>query len=327
MAPGTQTIPQDASASQLAHFQSPASTLSVMTFNVKGLPWPVVSGRAAALEEIGSRLTEMRSQGVQPHVVMLQEAFSDAARTIGERSGYAYNTNGPETAPAWTRPPLGQPFAQAARWDRGETSGNLLGSGLVIMSDYPILRSRAMAFPQGACAGFDCLASKGVVIAWIEVPGSDRPIAFVNTHLNSRNATHVALDRADAAFAWQVAAVQRFLDENIDPETAVIFGGDFNVGDIPERRRSFAQNLPLGEAQLDSLAEIRAAGMMTAIDTPEFEAIASRNKDMILYRPASGEQHELVPTGAAIPFPFTNSAAPLSDHPGFTVEFDFRSRP
>ena len=48
---------------------------------------------------------------------------------------------------------------------RGERSGKVAGSGLQILSDYPIVAIRRQAFPEAACAGYDCLANKGIVMA------------------------------------------------------------------------------------------------------------------------------------------------------------------
>src|SRR3569833_3219358 len=73
----------------------PAPTLSVLTYNVHGLPWPIASDRDSALEAIGGRLRLLRARGEQPHIVLLQEAFTDAAKRIAAQSGYPYAALGP----------------------------------------------------------------------------------------------------------------------------------------------------------------------------------------------------------------------------------------
>jgi hypothetical protein len=74
--------------------------LSVMTYNVEGLPWPARFGRGAALARIGERLAALRAAGAQPRIVLLQEAFSDDAKAIRTASGYPYAAIGPDSAPA-----------------------------------------------------------------------------------------------------------------------------------------------------------------------------------------------------------------------------------
>src|SRR5437588_11070175 len=82
---------QSAPAAQAA----PAADLSVMSYNVHGLPWPFTRGRPRALRKIGERLASMRRDGDQPHLVLLQEAFSGDAKAIARKAGYAYAVTGP----------------------------------------------------------------------------------------------------------------------------------------------------------------------------------------------------------------------------------------
>ena len=77
----------------LARFQDAGVTapmaddpLSVMTYNVRGLPWPIAWGRADALAQIGDRLAALRRAGRQPHILLLQEAFTPEARAIAARA-------------------------------------------------------------------------------------------------------------------------------------------------------------------------------------------------------------------------------------------------
>jgi len=214
------------------------SSLSVMTYNVEGLPWPARFGRAESLTQIGERLAGMRAIGAQPHIALLQEAFSDDAKAIRSTSGYAYAAFGPDAEQAGPAPVTASDLAFSADASllKGEQSGKLLDSGLAILSDYPILWVRRAAFPMAACAGFDCLANKGIVMAIVAVPGRSGPVAIVNVHLNSKRASGVGIDRADAAFRRQVDALDHFLTENRKPGMAMIVGGDFNIGHSATRR-------------------------------------------------------------------------------------------
>jgi len=297
----------------------PAGDLSILSYNIKGLPWPAASNRSPALRAIGERLQLMRKRGVQPHIVLLQEAFTADAKQIAAQAGYRFVARGPDLAIRPPHPPLGAAFAHNARWDKGERSGNLLDSGLLILSDYPIVETRKYAFPEGACAGFDCLASKGVLIAWVEVPGVSVPLAVVDTHLNSRRATRVSPARADKAYAWQVRAVRRFLEREIPADAPVVFGGDFNVGEVGRRERAFGAAPLLGSRQRDSLRVALKSGDVLSSSQPEAHRIFGRNKDKIIYR--SGSKVALVPRRAWVPFGLEPGGGELSDHSGFVIDY------
>lgn len=295
-----------------------AVPLSVMTYNVKGLPWPVASGRPAAITEIGSRLRAMRGAGVQPNLVMLQEGFSEEARKLGTFADYRYVAFGPDTAPEMARPPLGMAFAAHEQRLKGEGVGSLLNSGLVILSDYPIIRTARYAFPAGACAGFDCLAAKGALVAWVDVPGAGRPVAVVDVHLNARKATMVSIGRADAAYFWQVASVRRFLGRVVSADTPVIFAGDLNIGIYGDRTAAFSAPI-IGSGQREVLPEVLAEGKVPLPSLREALGVVERNKDKIFARNAGGIA--LTPQRAWVPFGVANTASPLSDHAGFVVDF------
>ncbi|MFW2351039.1 endonuclease/exonuclease/phosphatase family protein [Qipengyuania sp.] len=295
-----------------------AGDFSVMTYNIKAQPWPLVSGRAGAVAAIADRLADMRATGRQPRIVLLQEAFTQQAREIAHQAGYRYLTRGPVRVSPGPAAPLGEAYAGAQRWDRGESSAAVFDSGLLILSDYPILRVAQVGFPSGACAGFDCLASKGVLIAWVSVPGQDQPIAVVNTHLNSRKSTHVAPDRADQAQAFQVLSLRKIIDRAIGEGTPTIFGGDTNVGTVPARIAAFRAHPPLGDRSHETLKDMLASLMIDDTSLEEVDAIVARNKDMILTR--DGDRTYFEAMGAAVPFP-VNGKESLSDHAGFMVSF------
>jgi endonuclease/exonuclease/phosphatase family metal-dependent hydrolase len=306
-----------ADAVDLANLPRNAAGLSVMTYNVKALPWPAAWERGPALTAIGQGMADMRELKSQPQVVLLQEAFTDDAKAIARQAGYRHIAIGPQQAPA-AAAPLGEGFAAAARWDRGELSESLLDSGLVILSDYPIVRSRNFAFPRGACAGFDCLAAKGAMIAWVAVPDAPRPIAIINTHLNSRRSTHVASKRADQAYVWQVDAVRRFISENIDQDTPVIFGGDFNAGQAPQRLAALAKPM-LDASEQDGLSTALTLRGIPDSTRDEMIQIVKRNKDKLLSRDGAGIG--LAPRHASVPFGIRSAPAPLSDHAGFAIVY------
>lgn len=281
--------------------------LKVMTFNVKGLPFPIALGRSFALRRIAERFAQLRRQGRQPQVVALQEAFTPDAKAIAALAGYRYVAIGPQPgdlaqAPADT---AAKTFREKADWVKGETEGKWLDSGLVILSDYPILKTRRLPFPANACAGYDCLATKGVLIAWIKVPGLNQSVAIADTHLNSRGATGVDVRRADQAYVRQVRTAASFVSEMVDDNTALIFTGDFNVGHVPRRINAAARFE--GRELVSEMADAEA--------TPELEAIAEHAKDKQFFR--SGGDVKIAPISLIVPFGKTHGAEDLSDHVGF----------
>lgn len=305
----------DFGADHTATWPAPTGELSIMSYNIKGLPWPVAIGREDAIFKIGQRLAKMRSRDTQPRVVVLQEAFGDAPHTLGRAAGYHFVVTGPRLSRRPTSPPLGQQFAQGAQWIKGEARGSVIDSGLAILSDHPVTRVERYAFPEGACAGYDCLAAKGVLVAWIDVPGAAEPIAFVDTHLNSRSAARVGTERADRAYAWQVAAVRTFLSRVLPPDTPVILGGDLNTGRVPARLAAAARPLMKG-VQVDGLRAVLAKEAVAVGSQNEAQRIIGRNKDKIVFR--DGGRIRLRPERAWVPFPVA-SQEPLSDHAGFVI--------
>ena len=194
--------------------------VSVMTYNVEGLPFPARIGRGSSLAQIGARLQELRAAGQQPHIVVLQEAFSEAAKKIGEQGGYRYMASGPSIDMAAAS--LGDSDEKTLRAStsmfKGEGIGKFLDSGLMILSDYPIVAVHKVAFPS--CAGFDCMANKGAVMAFIQVPGVPTPVAVVDTHLNSRAASRTDNSRSLLAYQQQIETLGSLPEGQSDPGRA-----------------------------------------------------------------------------------------------------------
>lgn len=211
--------------------------VSLLSYNVEGLPWPLTQGRTRAAAAIAAELRGLRARGAAPHVVAVQEAFGAAQKAIGPAAGYRYAAFGPDAAlrsPAPADAAARAFLAAASAW-HGETEGAQEDSGLAIFSDYPIVAVEQLAFPRFACAGYDCLANKGVLAVALRVPGVAAPLVVLDTHLNARTASGVADARSLAAYRRQVdllrAAVARWEAAGLP----VVVAGDFNVGNDPAR--------------------------------------------------------------------------------------------
>lgn len=312
-----------AAASAMATADSPV--LSVMTYNIKGLPWPLALGRDEALDRIGQRLVAMRRTGRQPHVVLLQEAFSSEAQALAAQAGYRHVAFGPDSAlRTETRTDAADlAYLQTARWDRGERMGKSLSSGLMILSDYRIAGIDRMAFPDFACAGLDCMANKGVLIAHLHVPGAG-PVSIVNAHLNARAAAMVPIDRTQQAFARQVGLMARFVAGHVPEGQALILGGDMNIGGDMRRRNAFfsgfdRSGLRFVAPALDGARQALAQAAADKGARRDLLHAVEHGKDWIFAR--DGRDRPMAVLRAQVPFGSEAGGETLSDHFGYVVRY------
>lgn len=126
--------------------------LKVLIYNVEGLPWPARKNRGAKLDAIGDELARRRVAGQAPDIVLLQEVFTRRAAAIGARSGYRNILPGPSANDRHSLVALGVPasFKADRRFFKGERSGKLLGSGLQVLSDFPIQAFHRIPFSANA---------------------------------------------------------------------------------------------------------------------------------------------------------------------------------
>lgn len=299
---------------------APVTSLTVMSYNVEGLPAPARFGRAGSLRRIGERLADLRRQGLQPNVVLLQEAFARPAKRIAAEGGYRYVAHGPSAGDVNREiaPPAAAGLIARVSHLKGEHDGKWIGSGLRILSDYPIVKVERLAFPTWDCAGFDCLANKGAVIAWIAIPGSPQPVAFIDTHLNSRAASGVAKSRADSAYAFQVAALRQFIGREVPAGTVAFLGGDFNSGKA-QIRQEYLDPTVLPDGRNSLLQAVADGSDITVGDPTDAQAILQRAKDWLFYR--GNSSYSVTLTGFDVPFGHGADGATLSDHLGYEAHY------
>jgi len=304
---------------------------SVMTYNVKGAPWPVTHGRGRDLRAIGDRLRQLRTEGRNPHIVLLQEAFSADARAIARRAGYRFVVRGPGAGER-TPEPASAPdaaFLAARSFFHGERSGKFFDSGLLLLSDFPVTNVHRLSYPAFACAGIDCMANKGALLATVEIPGAPAPVDIVTTHLNSRHHARVTDSRSLYAYSRQVALLAQFIAANHDPSHPLIVGGDFNVGRAPARGSAleaslsaWGANAPVAEA----LAAVTGGrGAQQEALPPDAAAVVRRNTDFEFFVP--GRLAALTPRAIDVPFGREARGGMLSDHLGYTITFGLAPRP
>ncbi len=293
--------------------------LDVLTYNVHGLPWPVARDRSPELEAIGLKLRQMHQDGNAPDIVVIQEAFTQDARNIGAIAGYKYTAFGPDSDSHVEMPaPRGSAFRQLNKnesWWKGEGIGKYVGSGLMILSDYPLTNIREMTYSAPACAGFDCLAAKGAMISEVTLPGA-RHVEIATTHMNSRHASGVSNARATLAWLIQNQELKDFISTRRNHSLPMILGGDFNIGhSMPRQHGMWKLMTALGSKTCDGLRKLRDEGQKLSVDAA-YELQRGRDWELSL----SGQTDDLTPGSVEVPFGSENGS-PLSDHLGYTIHF------
>lgn len=291
-----------------------AGPVRLLSYNVEGLPWPLTHGRTEAAAAIAAELRALHARGEGPQVVAVQEAFGSAQKAIGTQAGYRYVAFGPDAdmprAEATT--PAQQAFvADASLW-HGETEAPREDSGLAIFSDYPIVWARRIAFPRFACAGYDCLANKGMLAVALRVPGRATPLIVVDTHLNARSASGVADGRSLFAYQRQVDALRGFVASLGREGSAMVLAGDFNVGNDAARQRYLSQAL-VGQAGMTLAASETACGPACRTIAPS--PTVARAKTIVAYR------GDIDATGRVEAFGTGADGQRLSDHVGVMRAF------
>jgi endonuclease/exonuclease/phosphatase family metal-dependent hydrolase len=284
------------------------------------LQWPARSGRAGDLARIGKVLEELRTTGQAPDVVLFQEVFSGAAIRSVKSSGYPVMVGGP----ARTRPSRDSANARREgrrRPTKGEIGIRFTSSGLVIASRYPVTVTAMDAYSRKSCAGFDCLANKGVMMIRIDVPGVPAPVEIVNTHMNSQMASKVKLARHLAAHRFQTAELAMFLERYHSPEAPLILGGDFNMRRSQDRYETFAKQIPLEQVHhycwTGERCDVRMSwdGDAPWMDTQDLQFFAS------------GRSVRIVPSRVEAMFDGAPGSPQLSDHDGFRVVYSLIWKP
>jgi len=292
----------------VAAYSQPASTaeISVLTYNVRGLPWPIALNRGKALREIGRELALMRSEGRQPDVVLIQEGFREEVAGLVRESGYRYWAQGPSRV---ERTPWGGAVVGGRDLFRGEGLGKLTGGGLHVLSDAPILEVRTAAYNN--CAGLDCLANKGAMLVRLAPEWSPTPIDVVNTHLNSRKASGAPRARTLPAHHGQTQELTAFIRANRAADHPLLLGGDFNIRNSPARYDFAARERPY--AVVSEFCSRQGSGCGAgAPDTQPW----LRSQDL------QGFDHGAVrvqPVKSELLFDAPKRA--LSDHPGYLVRY------
>lgn len=202
-APPAQPAPE---AFQPSRYAKASAELSILTYNVWGLPSILGTQRK-------ERFTRMGATFSPYDVVVLQETFSDDIEMVKQGSGFPYSYR--------------------------HDNSNLInaGSGLTVLSKYPILTTDYQAFNQ--CAGKDCLVKKGILLARIDHPKLG-PLDVITTHYHS--------DDTSKARNLRMEDANRNLQEFVQShrsDYATIIAGDFNFAADQDEYKNLMGRLPL----------------------------------------------------------------------------------
>lgn len=293
---------------------------SVMTYNLEGLPWPARGGRARALRAIGARLSAMHADGTAPDILLFQEMFSAAAKKAVRESGYGAIAPGPRRVSSPEDGPERR-LAGKSKPLKGELGIRVLGSGLAIASRYPIVDRDREAFGRKACAGFDCLANKGVMLARIWLPGVPVSLDVYNSHMNSRGASKVPERRNLEAHRRQVEMASAFIADTSDAANPLIFGGDFNMRHSETRWEGFSQYHPLNLVHRYCVDEPESCDVKISWDG---DAPWMDTQDLQFF--ADGERVWIRPVQVEAMFDGGDSGPRLSDHDGLKVIYELSWR-
>lgn len=290
-------------------------TLSVMTYNVEGLPSLVRKGRGAALKRIGYELAAMRAKGKEPDVVLIQEGFRDEIWDLIDESGYPYVARGPRKGQRDENYLKSEkPDFRRVKYRRqGEGWGKWGSSGLWVLSNHPIDWVKSHAYRY--CAGLDCLANKGVMLVSIQVAGLPTSVEIADTHLNSHGASKVPRKRYNQAHFLQTQELGRFLQASRTPGAPLIVGGDFNVRRSPDRFDKMMSDYPF--VVVSRWCHERAGACDTQISYTG-EAPWLNTQDLIGF--LNGEAVEVTPKAVEATFDGADEPV-LSDHNGYKVTF------
>lgn len=295
-----------------------SARFSVLTYNLEGLPWPARSGRKKYLQEIGERLAAMNANGSAPDIVLFQEMFSPSAKKAVAASGYGAIAPGPRRVSSPEDGPE-RKLSGKSKPLKGEIGLRFLGSGLSIASRYPIVERDREAFGRKACAGFDCLANKGVMMARIYFPGVPLPVDFYNSHMNARGASKVPERRNLEAHQRQVAMASAFIADSSDNDVALIFGGDFNMRHSEARWEGFSEYHPLNLVHRYCVDEPDRCEVAMSWDG---DAPWMDTQDLQFF--SDGQKMEIRPIKVEAMFDGGPSGPRLSDHDGFRVYYEIQ---
>ena len=313
-------------------------TISVLTYNIAALPFPIACGkssrttdekgeripiacnRKAGVIKIANALQGLRSQGIEPDIILLQEAFLPVVAEIAEIAGYQNWAAGPgpmDLGPKHSDR-ASESFIENRSFWKGEKWGKRQPAGLLVATDFQIVEHFNFPFYEWECAGFDCLANKGQTLTRLRVPGLPDLLEVVTAHYNAKGASGVPIERAHEAHRLQLDAALEFLRTTSNFDLPAIWGGDMNMRRSEDRIRYFVQQTGKGLNEVSSYCienpDRCDLNIRDNSDTPWFQT-----QDLQGW--ADGIRVSIEPVRMEEIFDEPIDGQMLSDHNGFLVEY------
>lgn len=292
-----------------------SAVITLLTYNVAGLPWPRRTGTRQAMRRIERAWPAEFADG-SPDLLLLQEAFVPSATRLPLRVGYANLVRGPRRSDRADPPPEppSREFRKGRAFGKGERLGKLTGSGLALATDLEIAAHSNLPFGRSSCAGYDCLANKGAMLVEIAVPGMPEPLFVINTHLNSRSASGVSHERSFYAYRRQLREIEQWLDRVWRGRGPLIWVGDFNAGFDRERFDEKEERLPGELAHRRCVERPERCRVLMSWDSDE-PWLDTQDLQGFL----SGNRVRVEPIAIAARFDSPFEGRMLSDHDGLEV--------
>lgn len=294
--------------------------IKVLSYNINALPPPIKKGGSAQYEGIAQKLRERRAEGTHPQIILLQEAFDRTANVVIEQTGYPYVVRGPGRKEASKKGKTHWSLQTRKQYSTFDDPQKFTGSGLAILSDFPILEAQHKAFDSDTCAGIDCLANKAIMMVRVKIPGLSVPLDVVNSHFNSRGP-------AAAPKKWTLKAHKRQTDtlvwflEKAGGGNPVILAGDFNTK-ATARYEYFKEQVGFIDIGENCLANRGLCRVDAATDT---DTILYNTNDKHFVAPSA--QYSLTPAYIIRNFTGQVDGKPYSDHLGYEVHYKLASAP
>jgi len=189
--------------------------LRVLTYNVWGLPSPLTTGSLARFKQIKEEIGAY-------DVVVLQEVFGLQVRDQILKSAF--------------------PFKSFARHARLIPFFNRIGTGLVILSKFPIIRTSRLRFNPFRATDFDRFALKGALHSRILLPNQSTLDLFT-THLQAEEGPLPEKIRI-----YQLRRLAKFIKQHHRKDHSWILAGDFNSTPNSPSHREIFRELQLTDA-------------------------------------------------------------------------------